>query len=261
VSQTRTGDQLDSHQVRVNIPAGGADCRNFNHLAAGPEAVSGPVGAGGDLLAHPPHPRRACQSADDGIRQDTEPAPEGALEAAEGAAVPALAAERRYAGLTDPDVGNVFAMVRFDPLPSHGLTAQRLGASQLDVTVPATAHNATVLRGAFRRWVDCLIDDDAADDLTLAVYEALANAAEHAFTTHAVPGLIWLRALTTNGQIIITVADNGSWRCPTDSYGYRGRGLPLIHQLTTEARIAPSPYGTTVWLRRQLRNWQESTPG
>lgn len=152
-------------------------------------------------------------------------------------------------------------MVRFDPMPSHGLTAQRSAASPLDLTVPATAYNATVLRGAFRRWVDCLIDDDAADDLTLAVYEALANAAEHAFTTHAVPGLIWLHALTTDGQILITVADNGSWRSPTDSYGYRGRGLPLIHQLTTEARVAPSPYGTTVRLRRQLRNEQEGASG
>ena len=58
-------------------------------------------------------------------------------------------------------------------------------APWLDVTVPATARNATALRGTFRHWVDSILTDDAADDLTLAVYEALANAAEHAFTAHS----------------------------------------------------------------------------
>jgi len=74
---------------------------------------------------------------------------------------------------------------------------------------------------------------------------------EHAFTVQPTPGSIWLQAIVADGQITVTIADNGSWRPPTDSGGYRGRGLPLIHQLT-EARIAPSPYGTTVFIRRQL---------
>jgi serine/threonine-protein kinase RsbW len=136
--------------------------------------------------------------------------------------------------------------------PSYGSPVQRLAAPQLDVTVPATTHNATALRRTFSRWVDGLIADDA-EELTVAVYEALTNAAEHAFTAHQAPGLIWLHAIVANGQITVTITDNGSWRNPTNSGGYRGRGLPLIHQLTTEAQVAPSPYGTTVRLRRQLR--------
>jgi serine/threonine-protein kinase RsbW len=155
-------------------------------------------------------------------------------------------------------MGNVFAMVRSAySVPSHGSPAQRLAAPQLDVSVPATAHNATALRGTFRRWVDGLMEDDVADDLALAVYEALANAVDHAFIGHPARGLMWLRAHTIDGQIVITVADNGSWRPPTDSGGYRGRGLPLIHQLATEARVAPSPYGTTVRLRHQLSAGQD----
>jgi serine/threonine-protein kinase RsbW len=264
VSETRTGDELDSGRPRADIPAAGVDLGNSNRLVAGPGVVFGPVGAGGDLLVHPTHTgsaHRLDHSADDGTRHHTEPVSAPAPEAGRGAAVPALAADRRYARLANSDSGNVFAMVRFDSVPSHGLTAPRLAAPQLEVTVPATVHNATVLRGAFRRWVDCLIDDDVADDLTLAVYEALANAAEHAFTAHAVPGLIWLNALITADQIIITVTDNGSWRCPTDSNGHRGRGLPLIHQLTTEAHLTQTPYGTTVCLRRQLRSGQEDGLG
>jgi anti-sigma regulatory factor (Ser/Thr protein kinase) len=256
VSQTGAGDQLDIDRPRAHIQVAAVEPRNSNRLAADLGVAFGPVGAGGDLLARPPHTGRARQvrqSADDDTRHHTEPVPAPAPEAGNGAAAPALADDR----LANSDSGNTFAVDRFNSVPSHGLTAQRLAAPQLEVTVPATAHNATVLRGAFRRWVDCLIDDDVADDLTLAVYEALANAAEHAFIAHPAPGLIWLHALITDGQIIITVTDNGSWRCPTDSNGHRGRGLPLIHQLTTEARLTQSSDGTTVCLRRQLSSAQE----
>jgi serine/threonine-protein kinase RsbW len=139
----------------------------------------------------------------------------------------------------------------------HRSTRQRLAEPPLDVIVLATIQNATALRRAFRRWVDSLLADDAAEDLTLAVYEALANAAEHAFTDHRAPGSIRLRAIVAEGQITVTITDNGSWRRPTDSGGYRGRGLPLIHQLTSEAYVIPSPYGTTVRLRHQLRTEHE----
>ena len=109
------------------------------------------------------------------------------------------------------------------------------------------------MRRTFSRGVDGLIAANAAKELTVAVYEALTNAAEHAFTAHQTPGVIWLHAIVADGQITVTITDNGSWRNPTNSGGYRGRGLPLMHQLTTEAQVAPSPYGTTVRLRRQLR--------
>ena len=135
---------------------------------------------------------------------------------------------------------------------AHGSMMQRLAARQLDVTVPASAQNAGALRRAFRRWVDRFVDDDTADDLTLAVYEALTNAAEHAFPGNSAWGLIRLHAHVADGEVIVTVSDNGRWRSPIDSCGHRGRGLPLIHQLTTEAHLTPSPYGTTVHLRRQL---------
>ena len=146
---------------------------------------------------------------------------------------------------------------RSRPCVPHCLTLQRLAERSLDVTVLATMQNVTALRRTFRGWVDSLLADAAAEDLALAVYEALANAAEHAFTAHRAPGSIRLRAIVADGQITVTITDNGSWRRPTDSGGYRGRGLPLIHQLTSEAYVVPGPYGATVRLRHQLRTEHE----
>jgi serine/threonine-protein kinase RsbW len=120
------------------------------------------------------------------------------------------------------------------------------------VTVCATAHNATALRRAFRRWVDTVVDDDTADDLTVAVYEALANAAEHAFTMRAIPGSMWLHATVADDQVFITITDDGTWRSPHDVPGNRGRGIPLMHQLTTHAHVEWGSRGTTVHLRHQL---------
>ncbi|MDQ4092132.1 MAG: ATP-binding protein [Actinomycetota bacterium] len=122
----------------------------------------------------------------------------------------------------------------------------------LDVTASATVHNATALRRTFRRWVKTLVGDDDANDLTLAVYEALANAAEHAFAAGREPGSMRLRATATDGAITIAITDDGTWRPPTVPTGRRGRGLPLMHRLTAEAHVEPDLQGTTVRLRHPL---------
>jgi len=47
------------------------------------------------------------------------------------------------------------------------------------------------------------------------------------------------------------IRDTGTWRPPTDEG--RGRGLPLMRELMDEVKIEPSPQGTTVTLKRRLR--------
>jgi anti-sigma regulatory factor (Ser/Thr protein kinase) len=144
-------------------------------------------------------------------------------------------------------------MARFEVLPSRSRGVRWLLAPPpLAVTVPATAQNATALRRTFHRWAETSVDHDTANDLTLAVYEALINAAEHAFTTQKAPGSIWLHATVADDQVLITITDNGIWRSPENLPGYRGRGLALIHQLTTQAHLQLDPQGTTVRLRHQL---------
>jgi hypothetical protein len=80
---------------------------------------------------------------------------------------------------------------RTEPLP----------ASTLDVIVPATTQNATALRRTFRRWIGSLIADDVAEDLTLAVYEALTNvAAWPAMVVGRTPRWVPLPRPETHGQ-------------------------------------------------------------
>ena len=119
--------------------------------------------------------------------------------------------------------------------------------------VCATAQTATGLRRTFRRWANTVVDVDTAEDLTLAVYEALINVVEHAFTAHPAPGSLWLHATVADDQVLITITDNGTWQYPPDNTGNRGRGLALIHQLTTHAHVELNSRGTTVRLQHQLR--------
>jgi hypothetical protein len=42
-------------------------------------------------------------------------------------------------------------------------------------------------------------------------------------------------------QVVITVRDNGRWREPDLEPGWRGRGIPLIAELTDDADIDPDP--------------------
>ena len=117
----------------------------------------------------------------------------------------------------------------------------------------ATVRNATVLRRAFRRWVDAVVDEDTAEDLTLAVYEALINAVEHAFAAaRTAPGSLGLHACVADDQILITITDDGTWQSPDADPGHRGRGLAVLHQLTTHAHVELDSRGTTVCLRHHL---------
>ena len=116
----------------------------------------------------------------------------------------------------------------------------------------ATVQNATVLRRTFRRWADAVVDDDTAEDLTLAVYEALINAVEHAFAARTAPGSLGLHACVADDQILITITDDGTWQSPDADPGHCGRGLVVLHQLTTHAHVELDSRGTTVRLRHQL---------
>jgi anti-sigma regulatory factor (Ser/Thr protein kinase) len=94
-------------------------------------------------------------------------------------------------------------------------------------------------------------DEDAVDNLTLAVSEALENAAEHAYAGQDEAGTMTLSAERDPAQnvLVISVSDTGSWRAPADSVGYRGRGLALIEELAAAHTVRPGPTGTTVTLR------------
>lgn len=91
----------------------------------------------------------------------------------------------------------------------------------------------------------------AVADLVLSSYEALANAAEHAYP--AGQGPVDLAAVrTTDGRVLVTVRDHGRWKPPPADPGFRGRGLLMIKALTRRVKIEQGPLGTTLHMEWDL---------
>jgi anti-anti-sigma factor len=93
----------------------------------------------------------------------------------------------------------------------------------------------------------------------VAVGEACANAAEHAYRD-AEPGSMSVTAdVDVDGQLTVAVRDQGSWRPPDRDPGDRGRGLLIMRQLVDGVTLAEE-HGTTVTLSVRLRRAPEVDP-
>jgi serine phosphatase RsbU (regulator of sigma subunit)/anti-sigma regulatory factor (Ser/Thr protein kinase) len=78
----------------------------------------------------------------------------------------------------------------------------------------------------------------------LAGYEAMANAAEHAYRD-AELGPVAITIAATDSTLTATITDHGHWRQPTAG-GFGGRGLLLIEGMVDELTVTRSGKGTTV---------------
>lgn len=124
----------------------------------------------------------------------------------------------------------------------------------LELVAEANPDNARELRVRFQQWLRRLgAPTDLVDDLTLAVYEALANVVDHAYHPGHPHPVMYLLAHLDPDQLLITITDHGCWRVPSQP-GYRGRGLALMRSLTTEVDLRPTADGTTVHLRAVLHH-------
>lgn len=127
-----------------------------------------------------------------------------------------------------------------EPPQRSALTWRREAAA-----VPA---QATALRRSFASWLgEWGVPAGFADDAQLAVYEALANAADHAYP-EGVDGTMALTATVERDAFVVSVSDWGRWIEPP-TVTRRGRGLHLMRGLAHEVTIATSATGTTVTLR------------
>ncbi|MGA9376316.1 MAG: ATP-binding protein [Mycobacterium sp.] len=123
------------------------------------------------------------------------------------------------------------------------------------VGVPAGPERAAQIRQEFGEWLRQYfsLDPEKSSDVLLAVYEALANAAEFAYDGSAEPGPMHVRADYDDAAAVltVTVADEGHWRAKDDAVNSiaRGRGIPLMHALTDRADIDSSDAGTKVRLQ------------
>lgn len=94
----------------------------------------------------------------------------------------------------------------------------------------------------------------------VAVGEACANAAEHAYRGTE-PGPMSVRAaVDVDGVLTVRIHDEGSWRQPDRDPGDRGRGLLIMRQLVDSVSLDDQG-GTTVTLTVRLRRSSEESPG
>ena len=97
----------------------------------------------------------------------------------------------------------------------------------------------------------------------VAVGEATANAAEHAYRGGEPGRMQVTAAVDVDGQLTVTVRDQGRWRPPDRDPGDRGRGLLIMRQLV-DGVVLQGEHGTTVTLSMRLRRSpaeDQSRPG
>ena len=113
--------------------------------------------------------------------------------------------------------------------------------------IPANATRLVSIRRGLQEWALAAgLPHTMATDIVLAAYEAMANAAEHAYRLR--PGTIDLLATCDDDEVVVIVRDRGDWRPPPADPGHRGRGLLMIRSMS-HAEIEPGPDGTTVRMR------------
>ncbi|MGY1662552.1 SpoIIE family protein phosphatase [Geodermatophilus sp. SYSU D00705] len=130
--------------------------------------------------------------------------------------------------------------------------AARVLPPPLAARLPADPARLAGVRRAVAAWTATAgVPEEIAEDLQLALGEALANAVEHAYTTagDGAGECSYRLARDADGGIRVEVHDSGAWRPPPADKGYRGRGLDLIHALGTDVEIGHGPSGTTVRFR------------
>jgi serine/threonine-protein kinase RsbW len=141
------------------------------------------------------------------------------------------------------------------PAAAHAGNASRFECN----LIAADSTSAAQTRTQFSNWLqrNFTLDADRFSDLMLAVNEAVANAAEHAYIERP-KGTIDLHATydADADTLLVTILDRGHWRqnVPEPAtvdrrHALRGRGIPLMHMLADEATIDSTPSGTQVTLK------------
>ena len=88
-----------------------------------------------------------------------------------------------------------------------------------------------------------------ANDILLAVGEAVANAVEHAYAPDS-SGDVEVELVRDGAQMTLRIRDRGIWNLLW-APGDRGRGLPLMRAVS-DVDVRRSLSGTTVTMRRNL---------
>jgi anti-sigma regulatory factor (Ser/Thr protein kinase) len=121
---------------------------------------------------------------------------------------------------------------------------------RVELTIPGNPTALQAFRATTRRWLAGASGDASeVDDVTMAVNEAVQNAIEHGHRRRSTPVSVVLERAGDDVAIIVT--DQGAWT--EGSTQDRGRGLELMRALMDEVAVDASDGGTSVLLRRHLR--------
>jgi anti-sigma regulatory factor (Ser/Thr protein kinase) len=128
----------------------------------------------------------------------------------------------------------------------------RAAAADFDQRIASTPQQASHVRDALDDWLaGQSIDADQRGDIVLASYEAIANAAEHAYRGSA-DGTVEVRGAANKNTISVTVIDHGAWKPADTAENLRGRGRNLMRALAHDVVTNQSNHGTTVTLTWRL---------
>jgi anti-sigma regulatory factor (Ser/Thr protein kinase) len=134
--------------------------------------------------------------------------------------------------------------------------ADVVGPAPLRIRLPAIPASLAVSRARLRTWLPTTqVTPAAAAEVLLAVGEAVSNAVEHAVRGTAGDVEVEVTARATTTGLALTVKDNGRWQAPPRSArsAQRGHGSRLMNALVDTVTVTPTPQGTTVEMRKELR--------
>ena len=118
-------------------------------------------------------------------------------------------------------------------------------------------------RRELRAWLgDIALDQSLAEDVLLAVGEAVANAVEHGSRSDG-QHVVAVEVSLHEGTLLASISDNGRW--PHDSTRGpalgRGRGFTIMKALMDEVTVRRERLGTTVLMRLEIAPELVSTVG
>jgi serine phosphatase RsbU (regulator of sigma subunit)/anti-sigma regulatory factor (Ser/Thr protein kinase) len=120
----------------------------------------------------------------------------------------------------------------------------------LRLRVPSDTDSLDLVRDVVRAWLaGAQLDRSDAHDIVLAVWEACANAIEHAVEPDG--NHVAVRADVLDGRLRISVEDTGGWLPPTEREN-RGLGLRLIYESMSSVDVVPGQAGTRVTFEKIL---------
>jgi anti-sigma regulatory factor (Ser/Thr protein kinase) len=120
---------------------------------------------------------------------------------------------------------------------------------RLALTLAAEPGSLVVMRRSLQSWLaGAGVGEGLGYDILVAVGEAAANAIEHAYGPSEAEFRI--EAHVADGELTVSVRDEGSWRPARGSH--RGRGLTMMRKLMDDVQVDSDEGGTVVTMRRKL---------